>query len=236
MPKEINEMFSDISPQYDFMNHLFSLNIDRSWRKEAAVEALIPKKRYEVLDVAAGTCDLAIAVSKAAEEKGKEVRICAYDFNKKMLEIGKEKIKKEGIGDIGIEVGNAFNIRHKAGSVDVITSGFGLRSFAFSKGGKDNLHKFISESYRVLKPGGKIILLDMAMPDKKADRIFFSAYSKVMLFLGSFVDREAYGWLVRTIKEFDKKELVRLMKISGFKDIRMKSLRSGIAYLVTAEK
>ncbi len=233
---KINKMFSKISPEYDFMNHLLSFNFDKSWREEAAKEAIIGKKEYSVLDVAAGTGDLSIEVAKIAENKGKKARIYAYDFNKDMLAIAKDKFKKEKRGNITIEFGNAFHIKHKAGSFDIVISGFGLRSFMYSKGGKKNLQKFVSESYRVLKPGGKVILLDMAMPDKKSQRSFFKAYSVVMLVIGSFVDRETYAWLVNTIKAFDKKELVRMMESSGFKDAKIRSLRSGIAFVATAEK
>ena len=233
---EINKMFSKISSDYDFMNHLMSFNFDKGWRKEAAKDTIISKKEYNVLDVAAGTGDLAIAVSKMAEDNGKKVSIYAYDFNKDMLAIADKKFKKEGMKNIKIEHGNAFKINHKTSSFDIVISGFGLRSFFYSKGGKKNLQKFISESYRVLKPDGKIILLDMAMPDKKHQKAFFRAYSLAMLAMGSFIDRETYAWLVRTIKLFDKKGLVSIMGSSGFKKIQTRSLRSGIAYIVTAQK
>ncbi len=236
MADEINTMFSKIYQKYDFMNHLFSFNLDKSWRDEAAKEAIITKERYVVLDVASGTGDLAIAISKIAKESDKKVRVLAYDFNKDMLAVAKEKLGRECINDIEIELGNAFDIKHKASSFDVLTSGFGLRSFVFSKGGKRNLEKFLAESYRVLKPNGKIVLLDMAMPDEASQKAFFKAYSVFMLAVGSLVDRETYSWLVRTIKAFDKKELIGAMNSSGFRNTKIRSLRSGIAFIATGEK
>lgn len=233
---EINNMFSKISQQYDLMNHVLSFNFDKNWRSEAAKDTLIQKKKYSVLDVAAGTGDLSIAVSRAADENGKKAFVYAYDFNKNMLAIADEKFRREGIKNIKIEHGNAFKIGHKTGSLDIVISGFALRSFFYSKGGKKNLQKFITESYRVLKPKGKVILLDMAMPDSKPQRAFFRVYSLAMLAMGSFVDRETYAWLVKTIKSFDKKVLVSIMRSSGFRNIKTRSLRSGIAYIVTAEK
>jgi demethylmenaquinone methyltransferase/2-methoxy-6-polyprenyl-1,4-benzoquinol methylase len=236
MGEEINEMFSKISQKYDLMNHLMSLNIDKSWREEAAREAIVNKEKYNVLDVAAGTCDLSIAISRMVAQNGKRVSIYASDFNRGMLTLGEEKIKKNGIANVETELGNAFEMGHLANSLDVVTSGFALRSFAFSKSKKDGLRKFISESHRVLKPKGKIVLLDMAMPKKKSQAAFFNAYSVIMQALGSLVDAQTYSWLVRTIKAFDKKELVSIMRSSGFKNIRIRDLKSGIAFLVTAEK
>ena len=229
-------MFSRISSKYDFMNHLMSFNFDKSWREEAAKEAMLPKKRYTVLDVAAGTGDLSIAVNRMAQGRGKDVHIYLSDFNKDMIAVAEQKLEKEGTRNIKTEIVNAFRIAHKSNSLDMLISGFGLRSFAFSKGGKKNLQKFISESYRVLKPKGKIVLLDMALPENEFQRIFFRLYSILMLTMGSFVDRSTYEWLVRTIKAFDKKEFIDMMKSSGFRNIKTRSLASGIAYLVTAEK
>ena len=233
---DINEMFSKITPEYDLMNHILSFNFDKSWRSEAAQEAIIPRKEYGVLDVAAGTGDLSIAVSNSAQQKGKNVMIYAYDFNKDMLAIAKEKFRKCGLENIKIEQGNAFKIDHKRSSFDIVISGFALRSFRYSKSEKNGLQKFISESYRVLRPNGKVVLLDMAMPDNAFQRAFFNVYSIPMQIMGSFVDRDTYSWLVRTIKSFDKKELVSIIRSVGFKNIKIRSLSSGIAYLLTAEK
>lgn len=236
MGEEINEMFSRISQKYDLMNHLLSFNMDKSWREAAAREATSNKENFSLLDVAAGTCDLSIAISRMADRRGKRVSIYASDFNGGMLALGQAKLKKGGIANVKTELGNAFEMGHRANSLDVVTSGFALRSFAFSKSKKDGLRKFISESHRVLKPKGRIVLLDMAMPEKKSQAAFFNAYSVVMLALGSLVDAPTYAWLVRTIKAFDKKELVSMMRSSGFKNTRIRSLNSGIAFLVTAEK
>ncbi len=236
MATEINRMFSKIYQNYDFMNHLFSFNFDKLWRREAAKESLLPKMRYDILDVASGTGDLAIAVSRSAASKGKVVKVVAYDFNKDMLDLAEIKFSKMGIRNIKNELGSAFSIRHRDGSFDVITSGFALRSFVNSKDEKKGLQKFLAESYRLLKPGGRMVLLDMAAPDDLIQGAFFRAYSKVMLFVGSFVEGDTYAWLVRTIKEFDKKKLARLMASAGFKNVRIRNLPSGIAFIASAEK
>ena len=236
MAGKINGMFSKIYQEYDFMNHLFSFNFDKLWRGSAARDAMIPKRRFSVLDVDAGTGDLSIAVERAARAEGRKADIIAYDFNKDMLAVAREKFDVHGAGDIRTEIGSAFRIKHPRGSFDVITSGFALRSFVNSRNGRADLQRFLSESYRVLKPGGRIVLLDMAMPDDVPQRAFFSAYSMVMLFLGSFVDKDTYAWLVRTIKAFDKRELLGMMKSTGFKKVGIRSLISGIAFIAYAER
>ena len=236
MKEKINGMFSKIYKRYDLMNHLLSFNFDKSWRKEAAKDAMIPKRRYVILDVASGTGDLAIATSKMAIDNGKKTHIFAHDFNKDMLALAKEKFRAQGIKNIKVELGNAFHIKHGKNSIDVITSGFALRSFINAPGGKKNMQQFLSEAYRTLKPKGKVVLLDMAMPDSKLDRIFFKAYSVLMLAIGSFVDKDTYAWLVRTIKAFDKNELLEMMKSTGFRDVRIRSLKSGIAFIATGQK
>lgn len=236
MPDKINKMFSKIYVRYDIMNHLLSFNFDKGWRREAAKDAMIQKDKYTVLDVASGTGDLAIDVSRMAKTHNKHVQIYAYDFNKDMLNIADEKFRRANITNIKNEVGDALRIKHKSNSIDVLTTGFALRSFLHSREGKKGLQKFISESYRVLKPHGKAILLDMAMPDRRSERAFFKVYSHLMLAIGSFVDKDTYAWLVHTIKSFDKKELIRMVKASGFRNVKIRNLRSGIAYIVTAEK
>ena len=163
--------------------------------------------------------------SKHAEERGKKVKVYAYDFNKDMLAVAKEKFAKEGIKNIKIEHGNAVDIKHKSGSIDVVISGFAMRSLMYSKGGKKNLQKFISEAYRILTPKGKVILLDMAMPDKKLNKEFFKVYSVFMVAAGSFVNKDTYAWLVRTIKSFDKNMLADMMKSTGFRNVKVRSLK-----------
>jgi demethylmenaquinone methyltransferase / 2-methoxy-6-polyprenyl-1,4-benzoquinol methylase len=235
MESEVNGMFSRIAGSYDFMNHLFSMNIDKKWREEAANAAIIPKKRYTILDIAAGTGDLSIAISHLGKEKGKDQEIIASDFNKDMLEIAKNKINQQGITNISTLTEDALRLKHESASIDVVTSAFGLRSFASIEEGK-GLEKFIGESYRVLKKGGKIVLLDMAAPTKPSQKTFFRFYSVIMKGLGSFVDRKAYSWLIDTINKFDKQKLVKVMKKQGFRNIRSSNLTSGIAYLITASK
>ncbi len=235
MGDEINRMFSKVSGSYDTMNHILSFGIDNEWRRDAAKAALMPQKRYRVIDLATGTGDLAIEVGRLAAKSGKDISITGSDFNREMLLAAGKKIRSRGIRNISLEKADAFNLKNKQDSFDVIVSGFGLRSFEFAKGG-GGMRKFLSGARRILRKGGRIVLLDMAMPDDENQRRFFEAYSVVMKLAGSLVDSKTYSWLVETIRNFDKKKLVREMRSSGFRNVRIRALRSGIAFLVTAEK
>ncbi len=236
MEEDINRMFGKVSKSYDLVNHLLSFNIDRLWRDAVAKKVLSVQGNLEILDIAAGTCDLSIALSRMASRKGQEVILHASDFNKSMLEIGKRKIENMKLKNITTEEGNAFEIKRGDSTADALVSGFALRSFYFSDGNGENMARFLSEAYRVLKPGGRAVLLDMALPSKTPERIFFRIYSHFMRFVGFFVDSETYGWLVKTISQFDKEKLKQMMAEKGFKNVSITELRSGIAYIAYGEK
>ncbi|MDE1825772.1 MAG: ubiquinone/menaquinone biosynthesis methyltransferase [Candidatus Micrarchaeota archaeon] len=229
MSERINHIFSKIYRQYDFMNHFYSMGIDISWRKSAALKAIIPKKSFRVLDVATGTGDLAIDIARQASKERKEVSIVGMDFNKKMLEVAKRKIDKRNFGNIRVELGDALKMRYPSGSFDVLVSGFVLRNV-------DDLDIFARQIYRVLKKNGRIVLLDMARPDNPAQLFIFNTYFGLMRLAAMFADKEAYDWLVYSIGKFDKKACILKIKRAGFRNVRIESLRSGVAFLITAEK
>ncbi|MGA3020478.1 MAG: ubiquinone/menaquinone biosynthesis methyltransferase [Candidatus Micrarchaeales archaeon] len=228
MSKKIRRMFSRISPEYDFMNHLLSMGIDRKWRNEAANEAIISKKAYRLLDAATGTGDFAIEISKLASHNTKDVRIEGMDFVPEMVAKAKSKTKLLGIDTINFKVGDVTRSGYRNESFNVVTSAFSLRNL-------DDLAYFLTEMRRVLKKRGKIVLLEMARPDNEIQRLFFSVYSHFIKLAGMFVDKEAYSWLVSSIEEFDKNELVREMKVVGFRNIRIRTLFP-VAFIAVGEK
>lgn len=236
MEEDINRMFGKVSKSYDFVNHLLSFNIDKLWRDATAEKVLSMPGNLEILDIAAGTCDLSIALSRMANKKGRNIILHASDFNRSMLEIGSRKIAKMNLKNITTEEGNAFEIKRTDSSADAVVSGFALRSFYFSDGTGENMGRFLSETYRVLKPGGRAVLLDMALPSKPSEKMFFRIYSHFMRFVGFFVDNETYGWLVKTISKFDKGKLKSMMAEKGFKNVSITELKSGIAYIAYGEK
>ncbi len=221
---EINDIFSSIHGRYDIMNHLFSLWIDTLWRRSAAEAALSGGPR--ILDIATGTGDLAIEISTLARKTGKKVKIRGVDFNRSMLAIGIKKAKEM---DIAFDIGNAHHLPYKSSSFDVAVSGFALRNL-------EPLDLAMSETYRILSPGGIFVFVDMALPDGRLSRDFFNAYLGLMEFAGSYVNDKAYSWLAHSIRSFDVSRASRLAKKAGFNGVKVRRLATGIAYMMTGRK
>ncbi len=228
MGKEIKQMFSQIHKSYDTMNHLLSLGIDIFWRKAAAQESIVAKRNYKLLDIATGTGDLAIMIKRLGAQEGKQIDVHGVDFNTDMLHIAERKASDLKL-KIHFKVGDALKLTYKNNSFDMVASAFALRDF-------DSLQMFASESFRVLRKGGKLVLLEMAKPEKLFPRLFFRFYTKVMLAEGSLVNKEAYRFLVNSIIGFDKSRLIAILEKTGFKRVRAKSLVSGAAFIFTAYK
>ncbi len=231
MSRRINKIFTRISGKYDLMNHLLSFGVDMSWRNSAVSEIIKMaggRRGLAVLDIATGTGDLAIAAERALNKDDINAQVTGMDFNKDMLVLAREKARKLGV-KIAFERGDALRMKYKSASFDIITSGFALRNF-------DDLDRFASEAYRVLRRDGSFVFVDMAMPNEKLGTTFFGVYSVFMRFVGFFADNESYKWLVHSIKIFDKKALERKLRNAGFRDVRQMELASGISYIISGRK
>jgi len=223
----VQERFDSIHRHYDLFNHLFSMGVDVGWRKAAAKEAMLDKKTFRVLDVATGTGDLAIAISRLASLEGKRALITGMDFNKPMLEHARHKTKAMDISGIKLEVGDALHIKHPKSTFDVVASGFAMRSF-------DSLDRFADEAYRVMKKGGKLVMLDMGRPDKPMPMM--GAYFRGINAVGGITGKPAYKWLTYSIMKFDKHKVAAIFAKHGFKNVKVRELRTGIAFIITANK
>lgn len=229
MSDDINKMFSTIAENYDKMNHKMSFGKDIGWRRHTAKVCVSGKKRLNVLDVATGTGDLAIAINDEAVKTGKDAKIIGLDFNGDMLRIANRKIRSLGIKNIRFIEGDALSTQLKSNSFDVITSGFALRNF-------DDLQQFLQESYRLLKIDGKIAFLDVARPDSTLSGIMKLYYFNVIPALGAKYNKNAYVWLVSSLWRFSKDELVKLAKNAGFSEVKVTNLTLGAAFILTATK
>ena len=225
----IAAMFDRISPKYDSLNHLLSLNIDKVWRRKTA-KAVAKRQPKTVLDLATGTADLAIAVAK----RNPQAHILGMDISEKMLDIGKEKVMHQNLANqIELCLGDAAALPFEDNSFDAVTVAFGLRNF-------EDLDKGLSEISRVLKFGGQAVILEFSMPERFPVKQLYRFYFKRLLpFIGGIVskDKGAYSYLPDSVEKFPKPEAFRHSLASfGLGKCQILRLAMGIATLYVSEK
>ncbi len=228
MSKRIDRIFTDVSERYDRVNTLCSLGLIRLWRRDAAAEAIVGKGRYDLLDIATGTGELPVEITRLAGREGKHIRITAMDFNRGMLSVASRKMKRNGIR-VKVERGDAMRLRYRDCRFEVVTSTFALRNV-------DSLERFASEAMRVLKPGGKFVFMDMGRPDTALDRALLRAYWSAVSIIGNSEDPNAFKWLVESTARLDKYGFAKILKEAGFRNIRVKNELSGAAFMITGNK
>ncbi len=226
--EQVAEMFDGISPRYDFLNRFLSAGIDLQWRKKAIrqLESLQPKS---ILDVACGTADMAIM----SWQKLHPEKITGIDISEGMLAIGRQKVNKAGIKAIELLKGDSEAINFEANSFDAVTVAFGVRNF-------QNLQQGLSEILRVLKPGGKLVVLEFSKPKSPLVKSFYNLYMKVVTpNMGKIFskNRHAYEYLDASIQKFPEgNTFLEILKNSGFKNNYRKSLSLGICSIYCGEK
>jgi demethylmenaquinone methyltransferase/2-methoxy-6-polyprenyl-1,4-benzoquinol methylase len=226
---DVASMFDSIAWRYDFLNHFLSFNIDRQWRKR--VVNIIAKHHSfsEILDVATGTCDLAILSAKLNPS-----RITGIDISGKMLEIGRRKVIRKGLSDlIELVKCDSENICFRDNSFDVAMVAFGVRNFTDPLRG-------LKEMTRVLRSGGLLIVLEFSKPEGFLfKRIYNFYFSKLLPFLGKVLskDKLAYRYLNESVMRFpDNDEFLQIMRSAGLSDLNQLKLTAGIASIYTGVK
>ena len=225
----IAAMFDRISPKYDALNHLLSLNIDKVWRRKTA-KAVAKCHPNTILDLATGTADLAIALAR----HNSEAHVVGTDISEKMLEIGKAKVKTQRLeNQIDLQYGDAASLPFGDNSFDAVTVAFGVRNF-------EDLGKGLSEIHRVLKPGGHAFILEFSMPERFPIRQIYRLYFNHFLpTIGRMVskDRSAYDYLPESVEKFPKPESFCKSLVSiGLENVRLLRLSFGVATLYLAQK
>jgi demethylmenaquinone methyltransferase/2-methoxy-6-polyprenyl-1,4-benzoquinol methylase len=226
--EEVREMFNNISGKYDFLNHFLSLGIDKIWRKKA-IKALREIKPQKVLDIATGTGDFALA---ALPLNPKE--IIGLDLSPGMISVGQEKMEKKGVTNIiKLVVGDSEDLPFEDDHFDALTVGFGVRNF-------ENLEKGLSEMLRVVRPGGKLVILEFSKPKKFPVKQVFGFYSKnVIPFLGKNIskDEKAYAYLPESVAAFPEgKNFTDILEKIGYKAVEAKIVSGGIATIYSGIK
>lgn len=228
--EQVEEMFDNIAPTYDRLNHIMSLNIDRVWRRRV-MRIVRRAKAQKIMDVATGTADLAIAMAKRIDN----TQILGIDLSEEMLAVARRKVEKLGLNDrITLEKGDAENLSMVSNeSIDAATVAFGVRNF-------ENIERGISEIYRTIKPGGKLIVLEFSMPKNSIVRWIYRQYAHRLLpRIGGMIskDKEAYTYLPDSVEEFPAPErFAQMLKAAGFKSVKLRSQSFGIAYIYDATK
>jgi demethylmenaquinone methyltransferase/2-methoxy-6-polyprenyl-1,4-benzoquinol methylase len=225
----VESMFDSIAWRYDFLNHFLSLNIDRFWRGRAIKIISRLYKSPDILDVATGTGDLAIAAMKLNPAK-----VTGIDISRKMLEIGKEKVKKKGFEDIiNLMPGDSEKIPFGDNIFDVAMVAFGVRNFS------DPL-KGLSEMTRVVRKGGMIIVLEFSKPTAFPIKSLYNFYFKNILpFFGRLLskDKAAYKYLPDSVMKFpDNEEFLKLLVQAGCSETCQVKLTGGVASIYTGIK
>jgi demethylmenaquinone methyltransferase/2-methoxy-6-polyprenyl-1,4-benzoquinol methylase len=225
----IAAMFDRISPSYDRLNHLLSINIDKVWRRRTA-KAVSKNHPKTILDLATGTADLAIALAK----RNPQAHIIGTDISEKMLEIGQAKIAKEKLeNQIELRLGDATALPFEDNSFDTVTVAFGVRNF-------ENMKQGLSEIHRVLKPNGQAFILEFSMPEKFPIKQVYRLYFKHILpKIGKWVskDASAYTYLPESVERFPKPlEFLRLLSSAGLTEGAMRHFGHNIATLYSVTK
>lgn len=226
--QQVEEMFDNISGNYDFLNHFLSLGIDYSWRKK--VRRTIAKTGAKnVLDVATGTADLAIELIKIPG-----LKVTGVDISRGMLDKGDIKIAQKNLTDrIVLKQADSENLPFQDGEFDAATVSFGVRNF-------ENLQKGMAEMCRVLKPGGSLAVLEFSKPTNPIFSGLYWFYFKYILPpLGKLISKDAtaYTYLPQSVAAFPEgQEFVKVAKSAGFSQVSFKSLTFGVCTLYHCQK
>lgn len=226
---QVERMFDSIAHSYDFLNHALSLGIDRSWRR-AAIDSLKPFAPKYLLDVATGTGDFALL----AMQRLSLDRILGIDLSEGMLSVGREKVKKEGLADrIEMRKANCMELDLPDDTFDAVTVAYGVRNF-------ENLDQGLREMRRVLRPGGRLVIIELTSPVRFPMKQLFRLYSHVLMpLIGKIISRDAkaYSYLPATMEAFPQGEVMQeILLKAGYTNVQFKRFTFGLSTLYTAAK
>jgi len=229
MQKEyVHSLFDNIAYRYDLLNHLLSGGVDLYWRR-AAIQTLVSLKPKRILDVATGTADFAIAAMRVSPE-----RIIGVDISEPMLEVGRKKIAQKNLEDIiRLQFGEAEGLMFGANTFDAAIVAFGARNF-------EHLDNSLAEMNRVLRIGGKIVVLEFSKPRIfPFKQLYFFYFKNILPLVGRLIskDKEAYQYLPDTVMKFPEgNDFLERLRRAGFSSLQEQRLTLGIATIYTGSK
>ena len=233
MPKKekIQQMFDGIAPDYDRLNHLMSLGVDRSWRRRALREIVVPGRSREILDIACGTGDFSIAIARKLPSGG---RVTGLDLSEGMLAVMRRKVEKAGLArTISCMQGDSETMPFADGSFDVATIAFGIRNF-------EHREAALQEILRVLRPGGRLVILELSVPENKLLRWCYNLYFMHFVpWIGGLIsgDKAAYKYLPASVQQFPgRREWTATMVRCGYTQVRHKAFTFGLCRMYVGEK
>jgi len=226
--EQVAEMFNNISHRYDFLNHFLSLGIDILWRKKA-IRLLKPDAPKQILDVATGTGDFALEALALNPD-----RIVGVDISAGMLEMGKVKMKKKGVDHIiDMQMGDSEKLLFDDNTFDAAIVAFGVRNF-------ENLKKGLQDMHRVVKPGGKTVIIEFSRPRRFPMKQLYNFYFKSILpIIGRMVskDSSAYTYLPESVDAFpDGQRFLDILEEVGYKNAKCIPLTFGISSIYIGQK
>ena len=229
--RQVQKMFSDIAPRYDLLNRFLSCGRDQYWRKRA-VARLAPLAGERFLDIATGTADVALKIIRNVPDGA--IEVVGMDFSEKMLELAQQKIDSEGKAhSIQLKSGSAESLPFEDNYFDGTTTAFGVRNFS-------DVGQSLREMHRVIKPGGRCVILEFALPRHSILKALYRIYFELILpRVGRLISRHpsAYTYLPKTVAAFPvRKEFSSLMQQAGFMNVTLKELTFGTVILYTGMK
>ncbi|MCR5394882.1 MAG: bifunctional demethylmenaquinone methyltransferase/2-methoxy-6-polyprenyl-1,4-benzoquinol methylase UbiE [Bacteroidales bacterium] len=224
--KFIVQLFNDIAPTYDKLNHILSLNIDKSWRRKA-VQTICSRQPKDVLDIASGTGDFAIAIAQAGVP-----HVMGIDISEGMLQVGRQKVQALGL-PITMQVDDSEALSFPDDSFDAVSVAFGVRNF-------EHLQQGLNEMHRVIRPGGMVCVLELSVPSNAILLALYKLYFlHILPWIGGMISGNsgAYKYLPQSVLNFPKPAaFCDMLRQAGFSDVKAKSFTFGLCRMFTGTK
>ncbi|WP_315351104.1 bifunctional demethylmenaquinone methyltransferase/2-methoxy-6-polyprenyl-1,4-benzoquinol methylase UbiE [Hoylesella saccharolytica] len=227
--EQVEQMFDNIAPTYDALNHRLSGDIDKRWRRKAIAQ-LAPFRPQKLLDIATGTGDFALLAARMLQPQ----QLIGADISEGMMAVGRQKVQRQGLEKIiSFRREDCMQLSFADGSFDAVTAAFGIRNF------KD-LDTCLRELHRVLRPGGHLSIVELSAPVRPPMSWFFKIYSHTLLPLYARMvskDKSAYRYLISSIEAFPQgEEMTQILRKAGFEQVTFRRLTFGVCTMYLATK